>query len=133
MATPALDLVRSIYAEWERGDFSSNHWADPDLEYVAGDGPSPGVWRGHAAMAAEFGDWLRTWQEWRVQAEDYECWTTSACSPRTRGRPAGAAAASRGGTWTKGATPFHVRDGRVTRLVQYLNRENAERDLGLCG
>jgi hypothetical protein len=28
-----VEIVRSIHRAWEKGDFSSADWADPDIEY----------------------------------------------------------------------------------------------------
>ena len=70
MSQENLDLVRSIYAAWERGDFSSVERAHPEIEYVlAGGGPADGRWTGLAGMAEGFRSFLNVWEELRVQPE----------------------------------------------------------------
>lgn len=41
-----MELVRAICARRERGDYGSADWAEPEIEYVLADGPTPGTWRG---------------------------------------------------------------------------------------
>jgi hypothetical protein len=53
-----LDLVRSIHAAWERGDFSSVEWADPEIEFVFVGGPEPGSWAGLPRIEEGFRDFL---------------------------------------------------------------------------
>ena len=71
MASPNLDLVRSIYAAWERGDFSSADWADPEIEYVSHAWLSPGSSKGLVGMAEGFRDFLNAWEGLRVAPDEY--------------------------------------------------------------
>ena len=45
------DLVRSIYAAWERRDYRSAEWAHSEIEYVNADGPDRGRRVGLEEMA----------------------------------------------------------------------------------
>ena len=60
--SPNVALVRSIFADWERGDFSSTDWAHPEIEYVFTDGPAPGTWTGLAGMEEASRDWVSAWR-----------------------------------------------------------------------
>jgi hypothetical protein len=71
MARENVDLVRSIYAAWERGDFGSADWADPEIEYVVADGPTRGSWAGIGEMADAVRDFLSAWEGFRVEADEY--------------------------------------------------------------
>jgi hypothetical protein len=50
-----VDLVRSLFQAWERGEFISMEWADPEIEFTMADGPEPGTWTGVAGMAEGWG------------------------------------------------------------------------------
>jgi ketosteroid isomerase-like protein len=129
----ALDLVRSIYADWERGDFSSAAWAHPEIEFVISDGPEPGSWTGGRGMAEAWGRILSAWENYRHYATEYReldeervlvLIQTSAGRGKTSGLELSQMTA-------KGANVFHLRDGTVTRLVLYWDRDRALADLGL--
>ena len=127
-----LDLVRSIYAAWERGDYSSAEWAHPEIEFVIANGPSPGSWTGLAEMAEGHRDFLRAWEDFRVEAEEYREFDDGRVLVldhlSARGRTSGL---DLGQTRTMGAWLFNIRDGRVTKMVRYLDRDHALADLGL--
>jgi hypothetical protein len=133
MPSANLDFVRSIVADWERGDFSSVEWAHPEHEYVIVGGPSPGCWRGLPAMAAAWREFLSAWDEWRTLAEEYRELDDERVLVLIRSSGRGKASGIKiGQPWTKGAVLFHVCDGKVTKHVVYLEGGTALADLGLA-
>jgi ketosteroid isomerase-like protein len=132
MASANVELVRSLYAAWGRGDFRSTEWAHPEIEWVIDEGPTAGSWTGLAEMAESFGDFLSAWEEYRIEAEEFReldgervlVLTRSSGRGKTSGLELGEVA-------PKGAQVFHIRGGRVARSVYYYDRERALADLGL--
>jgi hypothetical protein len=127
-----LDLVRSICACWERGDFSSAEWAHAEVELVFADGPETGSWTGRTAMAQGMREFLTSWAEWQVEADDYreldDERVLALVHHSGRGRMSGLELGQIGG---KGAVLFDIHDGMVTRSVIYFDRAQALADLGL--
>jgi len=132
MSSANLDLVCSIYAAWERGDFDSAEWAVREIEAVWADGPSPGTHTGLAGMAEGMREVVSAWERWRVQAEQYCELDRERVLVLYRASARGkASGVDLGRIHSRGATLFHVRDGKVTQLVIYWNRDRALADLGL--
>jgi ketosteroid isomerase-like protein len=127
-----LDLVRSIYADWERGDFSSAAWADREIELVWADGPDPRTWRGLGGMAEGFHDVFRAWENVRAEAEEYreiDGERVLVLDHRTgHGKSSGL---QLGQIATEGGTLWQTRGGRVINLTIYWARDRALADLGL--
>jgi ketosteroid isomerase-like protein len=135
VASANVELVRSIFAGWERGDFSSTDWAHPEIEFVIFDGPSPGTWKGLVGMANAWREFLSAWKEVRVEAvEEYRDLdderVLALIRQSGRGDTSGVDLGKMGPA-PKGANVFHIRSGEVVRLDVYFNRENALADLGL--
>jgi ketosteroid isomerase-like protein len=133
MSRENLEFVRSLYGAWERGDFfSSVGWAHPEIEFVFADGPTPGSWRGLAGMAEGFREFLSAWKEVSLTVEEYRDLDDERVlvfvQYSGRGKTSGL---QLGQMRTRTAGLFHVRDGQVTRLVLYWDRERALADLGL--
>jgi ketosteroid isomerase-like protein len=132
MASANLDLVRSIFAGTERADFGSAQWAHPEIELVIADGPAPGRWTGLAGMAEGWREVLSAWEDWRDEVDEYRELDDERvlvlARKSGRGKTSGL---ELGQIQTKSAGVFHVRGGKVTRLVFYFDRKRALADLGL--
>jgi len=128
-----LDLVRSIYADWERGDYSrARKWAHPKIEYINADGPAPGSWTGARGMAEGFRDWVNAWHAYYTRADEFrELDDERVLVLNHSGGRGRASGLDLGEMQAEGATLFRVRDGEVTRLVAYWDRDRALADLGL--
>jgi ketosteroid isomerase-like protein len=129
-----LDLVRSIYAAWERGDFfSSGEWADPEIEFVQADGPEPNRATGLAEMAVAWRRRISGFADVRVEAEEYreldDTHVLVLVRDRGVGNTSGIDLTQIGGE--RSAALFSLRDGKVTKLVVYFDCDRALADLGL--
>jgi ketosteroid isomerase-like protein len=131
-APASVEVVRSILAANERGDYGSTEWAHPDIEFVIADGPSPGHWTGVAGMTAGWLEIANAFKELHSVADEYRELDDERVlvlvHRRGRGKTSGL---ELGGIGSEGAAVFHVCDGKVSRLIVYLDRERALADLGL--
>jgi ketosteroid isomerase-like protein len=132
MASANLNLVRSIYVTWERGDFSATAWAHPDIEFEIVDGPSPGRWVGVDEMARAWREFLSAWDRYGAAAEDYRELDAERVLTLTVFHATGKSSGLEvGQVQARGASLHRIRDGRATALSLYFDRDRAFSDLGI--
>jgi hypothetical protein len=129
-----VELVRSIYAEWERGDFSSSGWAHPTIEHADADGPLGGATGELSDIGQGVREFLAEWEDFRLVADRFhevDAERVLALDHRVgRSRASGL---ELGAVRTEGARLFQIREGKVMKIVVYFDRRRALADLGLEG
>lgn len=124
--------MRSLFAAWERGDFTATDWAHPEIEFVIADGPAAGNWTGLAGMAQGWRELMSAWEDHSAEVDEYRQVDDERVlviiRMRGRGKISGLDLAE---IQAKGAAIYHVGDGKVTKLVIYGDHKQALADVGL--
>ena len=133
-ASENLDLVRSIYAATGRGDYlASAAFINPDIKFTSVGGPDHREVRGLVPLADQWREFLNSWEDFRVVAEDYRELDDSRVlvlfRRSGRGKVSGMEIAQLAGA--EGADVLHLHDGKVIEWFSYWERDRALADLGL--
>ena len=122
-----MEIVRSIFADWARGDYASADWADPDIEFVGADAMES---KGINGLSERWGEFLEAWDHFSTLAEEIldasDDRVLALVRFRGRGRGSGTPV-----TDFSGANLFTFRDGKVVRLVLYTDTQEALEAAGL--
>jgi GNAT superfamily N-acetyltransferase len=133
MAKENVEIVRSIYRGWDRGDYGSDSWAGPELEWTFVDWFMLGSGKGIASLSRTWSDFLKTWEEFHNEAVDYRHVDGDRVLVLTRfwgrGRGSGLEIGESG---SNGASLFQMQEEKVIRAAFYWSRDRALADLGLA-
>lgn len=127
-----LDVVRSIYSAWERGDFSATDWADEEIEFTLIGGPNPGTSRGLAGMARLWAGVLNVYERAYPKVDEYRELDDERVLVLYRthgvGKVSGLEVSRLEGTQ---ASLFHLCEQKATHLTIWWGWDRAFADLGL--
>ncbi|HKP88506.1 MAG TPA: nuclear transport factor 2 family protein [Thermoleophilaceae bacterium] len=127
-----LEAAQSIWAAWERGDFSPVEWADPDIEFVQADLPGESPEVGITAMNRAWREFLSSWDGFHIRADEYRELNAERVAVLAtfggRGKHSGVDV---GQTEMKGVMAFDFRGPKVGRMVMYYGRDRGLEELGI--
>jgi ketosteroid isomerase-like protein len=126
MAEATLDVVRAVYAAWNRANFPGPpELLGPDIEYVnPPDAVEPGTRHGLAAFTRALTKTLEGWETWQMEVEEISGHGEDVAVVvryRARGRASGAEVEGReSALWT-------VRAGKIVRYAWFHGHTDASR------
>jgi uncharacterized protein len=131
MSGENVEALRSVYEEWGRGNFRPRlDIYERDMEWGwSGEFPDlGGVVREPELRSERLRRWLGSWEEWRVEAEEY---ITSGEFVVVLTRYTGRGKESGVDVDVRGAHVWKMRDGKAVRLEVISSREKALEAAGL--
>jgi ketosteroid isomerase-like protein len=129
MSQENVEIVRELFASWERGDFSSSDWAHPEIEFLAHAGPDEAEHRGVVALGRAWQNWLGAWEDFKVTPREFIDRGDDVLALVEfggRGRASGVSVEA-----MAGGCLLSFRNGRVIRLVTFTDRDEALEAAGL--
>jgi ketosteroid isomerase-like protein len=130
--TSNREIVESIYAAWKKGDWTNSEWADPDIRFEMVGGLSEGSWRGLAEMSEAWAAMLTVWEDLSAVPEEIRVLDDERVlvllRNQGRGKVSGIDITE---IAARSANLFTIRDGKVTSLVLYWDRDRLLSELGL--
>jgi ketosteroid isomerase-like protein len=120
--------VKSIYDAWERADFKSVDWADPEVEFTI-PGPDSEVHRGVEAMGRAWAEWLGAFEDFSVVGQEFhDAGDKVVVEQLFRGKGKGSGIPV---NEIEGAAVLTLRDGKVIRFEGHTSVEAALDSAGL--
>jgi ketosteroid isomerase-like protein len=127
MSQENVDIVRAVLADWERGEYASTDWADPDIELA---GALDRDTRGIEKVGRRWREFLSMWERFATVPERFidlgDDRVLVLVRFQGRGRASGVPMAD-----FTGGQLFTLRNGKVKRLALYSTRTEALEAVGL--
>jgi ketosteroid isomerase-like protein len=128
MSDANIEVVKAIFRDWGRGDFTSPDWADPEIEFTL-PGPDRHVHRGIESMARAWADWLGVFDDLSiVGAAFYDAGDKVVVEQIFRGQGKGSGIPI---DEIGGASVVTLRDGKVIRFEGHVTLEEALASAGI--
>ena len=125
MSQENVDAVRGLFTAFDRQDWEAAlGLLDPAVEWS----PTEGTFHGHEGVISSLAEWIEPWEEHQVEAEEFtEAGDQVLAVVHLTGRGAGSGME----VDQRFFQIYTVRSGKITRMVEFVTRDEALEAAGL--